>query len=594
MSEKFKRDHHCGTLTKADSGKEVALCGWVSKRRDHGGLIFIDLRDRSGICQVVIDPDAGESFKNAEAIRSEYVIQVFGKVRERDAETVNPNIATGEIEVAAHTLNVLNGAKTPPFYIQDGIDTDENLRLKFRYLDLRRPEMQANLILRHKVTKLMRDYMDNNGFLEIETPMLCKSTPEGARDYLVPSRVNPGKFYALPQSPQIFKQLLMVGGYERYFQIARCFRDEDLRADRQPEFTQLDIEMSFVEMEDILTFMDGMIADLAKKILGLDLQLPLSRMDYDEAMERYGSDKPDLRFGMEIIDLTEFAKTVDFQVFRGPAEAGNRVRAIVVPQCADKYSRKAIDELTTYVKEDFKAKGLVWFKVENGDIASPTAKKFTDEEHKKILEITGAKDGDMILVVADTFDITCAALDGLRRRLAKELKLYDPKSMSFSWIVSFPMFEWNEEDNKWDAKHHPFTMPQPAELDLLDTAPEKVHAVAYDLVINGFEAGGGTVRIHDTNLQAKIFKLLNIDDQTAHERFGFLLDALKFGAPPHAGIALGVDRLVMLFGGYDNIRDVIAFPKTARATDLMTGAPGVVDDKQLDELSIQNTRKEEN
>ncbi|MBQ2621898.1 MAG: aspartate--tRNA ligase [Thermoguttaceae bacterium] len=589
------RTHTCGALRAEHIGQEVTICGWVDRIRNQGGLVFVNLRDRYGITQTAFAPEAGEDLlEQARGLKMEYVVQVTGKVCARPVGQANPDMATGEIEVRPTQMTLLNKCNQPPVYPSIPELPSEDVRLQYRYLDLRRTAMQDALILRHRMIKTLRDYTDAHGFIEVETPMLGRSTPEGARDYLVPSRVHPGKYYALPQSPQLYKQLLMIAGYDRYVQLARCFRDEDLRADRQPEFTQLDIEMSFVEMEDILTFMDGMIADLAKKILGLDLHLPLSRMDYDEAMERYGSDKPDLRFGMEIIDLTEFAKTVDFQVFRGPAEAGNRVRAIVVPQCADKYSRKAIDELTTYVKEDFKAKGLVWFKVENGDIASPTAKKFTDEEHKKILEITGAKDGDMILVVADTFDITCAALDGLRRRLAKELKLYDPKSMSFSWIVSFPMFEWNEEENKWDAKHHPFTMPQPAELDLLDTAPEKVHAVAYDLVINGFEAGGGTVRIHDTNLQAKIFKLLNIDDQTAHERFGFLLDALKFGAPPHAGIALGVDRLVMLFGGYDNIRDVIAFPKTARAADLMTGAPGVVDDKQLDELSIQNTRKEEN
>lgn len=588
------RTHTCGALKAENIGQEVTLSGWVDRIRNQGGLVFVNLRDRYGITQTAFAPEAGAKLlEQARGLKMEYVVQVTGKVCPRPAGQANPDMATGEIEVRPTKMTILNTCNQPPVYPSIPELPSEDTRLHYRYLDLRRKTMQDALVLRHRMVKTMRDYTDAHGFIEIETPMLGRSTPEGARDYLVPSRVHPGKYYALPQSPQLYKQLLMIAGYDRYVQLARCFRDEDLRADRQPEFTQLDIEMSFVEMEDILSFMDGMIADLAQKILNLNLSLPLPRMEYDTAMERFGSDKPDLRFGMEIIDLTEFSKTVDFQVFRAPAEAGNRVRAIVAPQCAEKYSRKAIDELTTYVKEDFKAKGLVWFKVENGALASPTAKKFTEEQQKQILEMTRAADGDMILVVADTFDITCSALDGLRRRLGKELKLYDPSAMSFSWIVSFPMFEWNEEDNKWDAKHHPFTMPQPSELALLDSAPEKVHAVAYDLVINGFEAGGGTVRIHDTQLQAKIFQLLNIDDATAQERFGFLLDALKFGAPPHAGIALGVDRLVMLFGGYDNIRDVIAFPKTARATDLMTGAPGRVDDKQLDELSIQNTRKEE-
>lgn len=588
------RTHTCGELRKENIGQEVTLSGWVDRVRNQGGLVFVNLRDRYGITQTAFAPEAGdELMKLASGVKMEYVIQIIGKVCPRPVGQENPNMATGDIEVRPTKLVILNTCNQPPVYPSIPELPSDDTRLTYRYLDLRRRPMQDALMLRHRMIKTMRDYTDAHGFIEVETPVLGRSTPEGARDYLVPSRVHPGKFYALPQSPQLYKQLLMIAGYDRYVQVARCFRDEDLRADRQPEFTQFDIEMSYVEEEDIISFMDGLMSDLAKKILNLDLQLPLPRMEYDEAMERYGSDKPDLRFGMEFIDLTDFAKSVDFQVFRGPADAGNRVRAIVAPQCADKYSRKAIDELTTYVKEDFGAKGLVWFKVENGALASPTAKKFTSEQQSQILALTKAVDGDMILVVADTFDVTCSALDGLRRRLGKELKLYDPKAMSFSWIVSFPMFEWNAEDNKWDAKHHPFTMPQPSELDLLDTAPEKVHAVAYDLVINGFEAGGGTVRIHDTKLQAKIFQLLNIDDETAQERFGFLLDALKFGAPPHAGLALGVDRLVMLFGGLDNIRDVIAFPKTARATDMMTGAPGLVDAKQLDELSIKATKVEE-
>ncbi len=517
MSEKFKRDHHCGTLTKADSGKEVALCGWVSKRRDHGGLIFIDLRDRSGICQVVIDPDAGESFKNAEAIRSEYVIQVFGKVRERDAETVNPNIATGEIEVAAHTLNVLNGAKTPPFYIQDGIDTDENLRLKFRYLDLRRPEMQANLILRHKVTKLMRDYMDNNGFLEIETPMLCKSTPEGARDYLVPSRVNPGKFYALPQSPQIFKQLLMVGGYERYFQIARCFRDEDLRADRQPEFTQLDVEMSFVEMDDVMDMMEGLIAYVFKGALGVDIPRPMQRMTWDEAMDKYGSDKPDLRFDMPLINMVDAVSGSDFKVFNNIIADGGIVKAINVKGDAN-IPRRELDGLVDFVAI-YGAKGLAWMQIQpDGSVKSPIAKFFDEAHLNRIKETAGAEPGD---------------------------------------------------------------------LPLLKTNPGKVYAKAYDMVLNGVELGGGSIRIHRRDVQNAIFEAIGLTDEEAQEKFGFMMQAFEYGAPPHGGLAFGLDRMIMLMAKRPSIRDVIAFPKTQNANDMMSEAPNVVDEKQLRELHIR-------
>ena len=588
MTEKFKRDQHCGVLTKADAGKEVVLCGWVSKRRDHGGLIFIDLRDRSGICQIVIDPDAGDSFKKAEAIRSEYVIQVFGKVRERAAETVNPHIATGEIEVVADTLNILNGAKTPPFYIQDGIDTDENLRLKYRYLDLRRPEMQENLILRHKVTKLMRDYLDANNFLEIETPMLCRSTPEGARDYLVPSRVNPGKFYALPQSPQIFKQLRMVSGMERYFQIARCFRDEDLRADRQPEFTQLDMEMSFVEMEDVMEMMEGLIAYVFKGALGVDVQLPMPRLTWDEAMDKYGSDKPDLRFDMPLVNMVDAVNGSDFKVFNNIIADGGIVKAINVKGDAG-IPRRELDGLVDYVGI-YGAKGLAWMMIQpDGSVKSPIAKFFDEERLEKIKATAKAEPGDLILFIADKPAVVAQALGALRLEMARRMNLIDPDKLCFTWVTKFPMFEWNDEEKRYVAMHHPFTAPYDQDLPLLKTDAGKVYAKAYDMVLNGVELGGGSIRIHRREVQNAIFEAIGLSDEEAREKFGFLMQAFEYGAPPHGGLAFGLDRMIMLMAKRSSIRDVIAFPKTQNANDMMSEAPNTVDEKQLRELHIKNT-----
>lgn len=586
---KEKRSHHCGELTKEQAGAQVVLCGWVSKRRDHGGLIFIDLRDRSGIVQVVADPDtAGSSFKIAEDIRNEYVIKVNGTVRLRDEATINENIATGAIEVVAAEIEVLNTAKTPPFYIQDGIDTDENLRLKYRYLDLRRPEMQKNIILRHKVTKLMRDFLDNNGFLEIETPMLCKSTPEGARDYLVPSRVNPGKFYALPQSPQIFKQLLMVSGFERYFQIARCFRDEDLRADRQPEFTQLDMEMSFVEVDDVLELMEGLISYIFEGALGKKLNVPFRRMTWDEAMDKYGSDKPDLRFDMPLYNVSEAVKGCSFQVFNSVIENGGQVKCINVKGYAN-IPRRELDGLVKFVGI-YGAKGMAWLQFpEEGGVKSSIAKFFTDENIEALKKAAEVEAGDLLLFVADKPSVVAQALGALRIEMAKRRNLIDPDALSFLWVVDFPMFEYNEEEKRYVAMHHPFTAPRDEDLPMLESDPGKVYAKAYDMVLNGTEIGGGSIRIHRRDVQKAVFSAIGLSDEEAAAKFGFMMNAFTYGAPPHGGLAFGLDRMIMIMAQRDSIRDVIAFPKTQSASDLMTQAPDVVDDKQLRELHIKTS-----
>lgn len=583
------RTHTCGELRLDHVGREVTLCGWVDTYRDHSGVLFVDLRDRYGKTQVVFAPEGGAALvEQARALRSEWVVRVTGSVAPRPEGTTNPKLPTGQIELRAVRLEVLNRSLAPPLQPTAKDLPGEDIRLKYRYIDLRRPAMQETLLLRHRIVKIMRDYFDELGFIDVETPMLGRSTPEGARDYLVPSRIQHGTFYALPQSPQLYKQILMVAGYDRYVQVARCFRDEDLRADRQPEFTQLDLEMSFVDAEDVIGVIDGLMARLMRQLRGEQIRLPLPRMTYDEAMERFGHDAPDLRFGMELVDLTDLAAECEFRVFRETARSGGRVRAVTAPGAAARYSRKDIDGLTTYVIENFGAKGLCWFKVEEGTrLASPIAKNFTEEQLSQIAQRCGAAPGDLVLIVADRFEVTCKALYALRKRLGAELRLYDPSVMHLSWVVEFPMFAFDEEEGCWTAMHHPFTAPRPQDRELLRSEPGRCRAQAYDLVVNGYEAGGGTIRIHDQSLQQEVFALLGISAEQARERFGFLLDALQYGAPPHGGIALGLDRLVMLFGGRDNIRDVIAFPKTQRATDLMTGAPSGVDARQLKELGIR-------
>ncbi len=581
------RTHTCGELTKDHAGQDVSVCGWVDSYRDHGGLVFIDLRDRYGLIQIVFDPnECPDAHKVAGTLRSEDVIRVDGHVKLRGEGLVNPNIATGEIEIRTHVLTVLNKSKTPPFEPTGENMPNEELRLKYRYIDLRRPQLQEAMILRHKLCKATRDYFDQNGFLEVETPMLGKSTPEGARDYLVPSRVHPGSFYALPQSPQLYKQLLMVGGLDRYFQIARCFRDEDLRADRQPEFTQIDVEMSFVEQEDILTTIDGLIGHLVREIRGEEIQLPLPRLTYADAMERFGSDKPDMRFGMELIDCGEIAAACGFGVFSKTIENGGRVRGINAKGAAEKYSRKMIDELTAWVG-DYGAKGLAFFRVKEGKLDSPIAKFFSDEHQQAIIDKLDGQDGDLLFFVADKGPVTSAALGALRNRLARELKLYDPRTLNVLWVVEFPLYSWSEEDNRWQAEHHPFCYPNVEDLDKFDTDPGSMRAQSYDLVCNGYEAASGSVRVHDPAVQQKIFDFIGIKEEEAEERFGFLLNALRYGAPPHAGIALGLDRWVMMFLANDNIRDVIAFPKTQKAADQMTEAPSLVDAHQLRDLHIK-------
>ncbi|MGG3160379.1 aspartate--tRNA ligase [Geobacillus stearothermophilus] len=582
----MQRTYYCGEVPETAVGERVILKGWVQKRRDLGGLIFIDLRDRTGIVQVVASPDvSAEALAAAERVRSEYVVSVEGTVVARAPETVNPNIATGRIEIQAERIDIINEAKTPPFAISDDTDAAEDVRLKYRYLDLRRPVMFQTLALRHKVTKAVRDFLDGERFLEIETPMLTKSTPEGARDYLVPSRVHPGEFYALPQSPQIFKQLLMVGGFERYYQIARCFRDEDLRADRQPEFTQIDIEMSFISQEDIIDLTERMMAAVVKAAKGIDIPRPFPRMTYDEAMNRYGSDKPDVRFGLELVDVSEAVRDSAFQVFARTVQEGGQVKAINVKGAASRYSRKDIDALGEFAAR-YGAKGLAWLKAEGDELKGPIAKFFTADEQTALRQLLAVGDGDLLLFVADRPAVVAAALGALRLKLGKELGLIDETKLAFLWVTDWPLLEYDEEEGRYYAAHHPFTMPVRDDIPLLETNPGAVRAQAYDLVLNGYELGGGSLRIFERDVQEKMFRALGFSEEEARRQFGFLLEAFEYGTPPHGGIALGLDRLVMLLAGRTNLRDTIAFPKTASASCLLTEAPGPVSDKQLEELHL--------
>jgi aspartyl-tRNA synthetase len=585
------RTHTCGELRDTHVGQTVTLCGWVDTYRDHGGGLFVDLRDRYGMTQVVFNPPDSSTavIEQSKTLRAEYVVQVTGVVAARPEGMANPKLSTGKIELRATALKLLNKSLTPPVSPNANAQDlpAEELRLKHRYLDLRRPELQRVIVMRDRIVKGMRDYFAELDFLDVETPCLGRSTPEGARDYLVPSRVHHGMFYALPQSPQLYKQILMIAGYDRYVQVARCFRDEDLRADRQPEFTQLDLEMSFVDADDVMGSIDGLCQKLAKEELGIDLKLPLPRMTYDEAMERFGHDAPDLRFGLELVDCSDLASQSEFGVFKSAVAEGGQVKAINVKNGGEHYSRRGIDALTEFVK-GVGAKGLAWFKCEaDGKLGSTIAKFFDEALLAKFKERLGAEPGDLILFSAGSWELCCKVLHSLRTKIGKEMRLYDPQAMHFSWVVEFPMFAYDAEEKGWAAMHHPFTAPLDEHIGLLDTDPAKMRAKAYDLVINGSEAGGGTIRIHDSAVQAKVFSLLGIDEQRQQERFGFLLDALQYGAPPHGGIALGVDRWIMLFGRLESIRDCIAFPKTQKATDLMTDAPGTVDARQLRDLAIK-------
>ncbi|WP_010247885.1 aspartate--tRNA ligase [Acetivibrio cellulolyticus] len=583
----LKRTHRCGELDASHVGQKVTVMGWAHKRRDLGGVIFVDMRDRTGILQVVFNNEiSGEIFGKAEAIRSEYVLAVVGEVVRRSPETVNSKIPTGEIEVIANELRILSSSETPPVYIEEDTDVNETLRLKHRYLDLRRPDMQRNLILRHKVAKIARDYYDENGFLEIETPMLTKSTPEGARDYLVPSRVHPGKFFALPQSPQLFKQLLMVSGFDRYIQIVKCFRDEDLRADRQPEFTQIDLEMSFVNVEDVLQINEGFIKKVFDEALGVKLETPFLRMTYQEAMDRFGSDKPDIRFGLELINISDMVENCGFKVFSDAVKNGGSVRAINAKGCGRIFSRREIDSLVEFVKI-YKAKGMAWIVVEENELKSAITKFFSEDEVKAILERVKAEPGDLICFIADKNEVVYDSLGQLRLEIARRTNLIDEKEFKFLWVTEFPLLEYDEEEKRWVAKHHPFTSPMDEDLQYLDTDPGKVRAKAYDIVLNGTEIGGGSIRIHDQFLQSKMFSLIGINEEQAADRFGFLLEAFKYGTPPHGGLAFGLDRLVMIMAGKSSIRDVIAFPKVQNASDLMSNAPDIVEDKQIKELHIK-------
>lgn len=585
---------YAGTLRKEHVDEKVILKGWVDRRRDLGELIFIDLRDQSGIVQLVFNPDySREALEIADKLRSEYVIEVEGTVIERDNETVNPNLATGEIEVSVYDVKILNKSKNLPFLIHEAQDVSEDLRLKYRYLDLRRKDLQDTFKIRHQITQSVRTFLNENGFLEMETPILTKSTPEGARDYLVPSRVHPGSFYALPQSPQLFKQLLMMSGFEKYYQIARCFRDEDLRADRQPEFTQIDIESAFVTSDDVIDLVERMMQRVMKDVLNKDVSIPFPRISYDEAMSRYGSDKPDTRFDMELIHITDIVKNSTFKVFSGPANSGGIVALLNVKGNADKFTRKDIDERLTDFVKTYGAKGLAWVKVADGDMTGPIAKFFSDEEKAQIFERANVEDGDLLLFGADKPSVVYDSLGALRVKLGKELDLIDESKFNFLWVVDWPLLEYDEDEKRYVAAHHPFTSPVEEDMEKLVDEPEKVRANAYDIVLNGYELGGGSIRISNRELQDKMFKVLGFSEESAKEQFGFLLDALEYGAPPHGGVALGLDRIVMLLANKSNIRDTILFPKTASAADLLTEAPNKVSEAQLEELHIEVTVLEE-
>lgn len=583
----MKRTHTCGELKKNNIGQTVTLVGWVHSRRDHGGLIFIDLRDRAGLTQVVFNPQSTgeELFKEVEKLRSEFVITVTGQVTLRPSGTENPKLPTGEIEVSAMKLEVLNPSKTLPFEVADETEVNEDNRLKYRYLDLRRPRMKNNLIFRYKTVKVIRDYLDNQGFVEVETPILTKSTPEGARDYLVPSRVHPSMFFALPQSPQLFKQMLMVAGMEKYFQIAKCFRDEDLRADRQPEHTQIDMEMSFVTQEDIFALCEGLMSTVFQKMMNVELKTPFPRLTYAEAKSKYGSDKPDLRFGLEIRDITDIVKDTEFKVFAEVAKNNGVIRAICAPGIAG-YSRKEIEDLTKLANE-FGAKGLAWFKITAQGLDSPIAKFFKPEVLAALKETMQAKENDMILIVADVPKIVVESLGRLRLHLGEKLNLINKKEFNFLWVVDFPMFQYNDEEKRWESEHHPFTAPNYDDVDYFETDPGQMRSQSYDLVLNGMEIASGSIRIHRKEIQERVFKTLGISAEEAKEKFGFLLEAFEYGAPPHGGIAPGLDRLVTLMLGETSIREVIAFPKTQKAICLLTDAPGPVGEKQLRELHIK-------